>query len=98
MLAAINDRREIAFEFVTDPDSNWLRAYMMNRANSNMARVAFDRAGLCYLDAENCRELAAWLLARAEEMVQQPPAPQKKPKRRRFGFHLDKHVEIGKHD
>jgi hypothetical protein len=58
MAAYLTDSHQISFDAIGRGD--WLRA---DRYDDG---VGFDRAGLCKLDADECRELAAWLFLAAE--------------------------------
>ena len=69
MAAYINDKKQIAFQ------AGWPTL----RGDVYDGGVGFDVTGLCLLDADECRELAAWLIAAAEEL---PPTPEPKPVRR----------------
>ena len=69
MSAYINDRKQIAFA----------QGWPVLRGDVYDGGVGFDATGLCLLDAEECRELATWLIAAAEVM---PPRVEPKPIRR----------------
>ena len=56
MPAYINDKKQIAFA------TGW----PVLRGDVYDGGVAFDAVGLCLLDADECRELAAWLIEAAE--------------------------------
>jgi hypothetical protein len=56
MAAYINDRKQIAF----------VHGWPVLRGDVYDGGVGFDVTGLCLLDADECRELAAWLIAAAE--------------------------------
>ena len=71
MAAYINDRKQIAFQ------TGWPTL----RGDVYEGGVGFDVTGLCLLDADECRELAEWLIAAAEAMP--PKVYPSKPKRGR---------------
>lgn len=56
MAAYINDKKQIAF------GDGWVQL----RGDVHEGGVGFDTTGLCLLDADECRELAAWLIQAAE--------------------------------
>lgn len=69
----------ICFEDSPGDDDAWLRADVAIEGG----HVFFDRGGLCRLNAADCRQLAAWLTARAAEF---PPDPERKDGNARSGY------------
>jgi hypothetical protein len=69
MAAYINDKKQIAFA------TGW----PVLRGDVYDGGVGFDATGLCLLDADECRELAVWLVAAAEVI---PPRTEPKPIKR----------------
>lgn len=67
---------QIGFEDPREADDNWVRADVYEEG------VGFDRGGLCKLTSYECRTMADWLL-RAASRLDELPAPQPKPAKRR---------------
>jgi hypothetical protein len=74
---------EICFENQKGDDDNWLRGDLYEADSSKRLAVGFDRGGLCFLDREDCRQLAAWLLAVSDRIPKAEPVVAKVRGRRK---------------